>query len=112
MEPLIVLAITFALLWLLFIRPQQRRVRDHQQVVASLAVGDEVVLSAGIVGRIVRLDAEELGLEVAPGIVLRVARQAVLRRVEPLADGRGGRDFRAEDEPGDGGELPPTTEDR
>ena len=112
MEPLIVLAVTITLLWLLFIRPQQGRVRAHQQLVASLAVGDEVVLSAGIVGRIVRLDAEEMGLEVAPGVVLRVARQAVLRRVESLPDGWSGHDDRVEDEPGDGGERPPTTEDR
>ena len=82
MAPLFVLAATFVLLWVLFIRPQQRRVRSHQALVASLRPGDEVVLSAGIYGRIVELDAEEITLAVAPGVELRVARQAVLRRVE------------------------------
>jgi preprotein translocase subunit YajC len=82
MAPLIVLAATFVLLWVLFILPQQRRVRSHQALVASLRPGDEVVLSAGIYGRIVELDAEEITLAVAPGVELRVARQAVLRRVE------------------------------
>lgn len=84
MEPLIVLAVTFVLLWVLFILPQQRRVRAHQRLVGSLHVGDEVVLTAGIFGRITELGAEELVLAVAPGVELRVARQAVLRKVETL----------------------------
>jgi preprotein translocase subunit YajC len=82
MEALIVLALSFGLLWLLFLLPQQRRVRAHQQLVASLEEGDEVVLSAGIFGRITWLGPEEAGVEVAPGVELRVARQAVMRRVE------------------------------
>jgi preprotein translocase subunit YajC len=82
MEPLIVLAVTFVLLWVLFILPQQRRVRAHQALVASIQPGDQVILSAGIYGRIVDLGPEEMTLEVAPGVELRVARQAVLRVVE------------------------------
>ena len=89
MEPLIVFAVPLALLWALFIYPQQRRVRAHHQLVASLAEGDEVVLSAGIFGRIVRLGADELTLEVTPGVELRVARQAVLRRAD-ATDGAAG----------------------
>jgi preprotein translocase subunit YajC len=86
MEPLIVLALTFALLWVLFIRPQQRRVRGHQALVATLEPGDTVVLTAGIYGRIVALGPEDMTVEVAPGVELRVARQAVLRRVEDRTD--------------------------
>jgi preprotein translocase subunit YajC len=82
MEPLIVAAVSLILLWALFIYPQQRRVREHHQLVAALAEGDEVVLSAGIFGRIVHLGDDELTLEVAPGVELRVARQAVLRRAD------------------------------
>jgi preprotein translocase subunit YajC len=84
MEPLIVLAVTFVLLWVLFILPQQRRVRAHQALVASIQPGDQVILSAGIYGRIVDLGPEEMTLEVAPGVELRVARQAVLRVVEDV----------------------------
>lgn len=87
MAPLIVLAVTFVLLWLLFILPQQRRVRAHQVLVASVEPGDEVILSAGIYGRIVDLGPEEMTLAVAPGVELRVARQAVLRRVEDVTGG-------------------------
>lgn len=85
MGPLIVLAVTFLLLWVLFILPQQRRVRAHHALVAAIEPGDEVVLSAGIFGRVLELGPDEMTLEVAPGVELRVARQAVLRRVEPAA---------------------------
>lgn len=82
MEPLIVAAVPLLLLYALFIYPQQRRVRAHHQLVSELAEGDDVILSAGIHGRIVRLGDEDLSLEVAPGVELRVARQAVLRRAD------------------------------
>lgn len=82
MEQLLVIAATFFVLWLLFIRPQQRRVRAHQALVATLEPGDEVILTAGIYGRIVDLGPEDMTLEVAPGLELKVARQAVLRKVE------------------------------
>ena len=100
MAALIVLAVTFLLLWVLFILPQQRRVRAHQALVATVEPGDEVVLSAGIFGRIVELGPEEMTLAVAPGVEIRVARQAVLRRVEHLA---GDEDDDGED--GDAGEV-------
>ncbi len=116
MEPLIVLAVTFVLLWVIFILPQQRRVRAHQALVASVQPGDQVILSAGIYGRVVDLGPEDLTLEVAPGVELRVARQAVLRLVEdataPVAhdhdvdDVTGlGTDERAGDLPGDDGPV-------
>ena len=82
MEPLFILAVTFALLWVIFILPQQRRVRAHQALVASVQPGDQVILSAGIYGRIVDLGPEDLTLEIAPGVEIRAARQAVLRLVE------------------------------
>jgi preprotein translocase subunit YajC len=96
MEPLIVFAVPLLLLYALFIYPQQRRVRAHRELVASLAVGDDVVLTAGIYGRIVRLGDEDLSIEVAPGVELLVARQAVLRRADtstaPTTDASRGGD--------------------
>ena len=50
MEQLLIIAATFFVLWLLFIRPQQRRVRARA-LVAPLEPGDEVILTAGIYGR-------------------------------------------------------------
>lgn len=82
MEYLILAGVTLGLLWVLIGLPQQRRIKAHNQLVNSLEVGDEVVMTAGVFGRIVDLGPEEARIEVAPGVVLRVARHAVLRRVE------------------------------
>jgi preprotein translocase subunit YajC len=114
MEALIVLAVTFVLLWVLFILPQQRRVRAHQALVASLGPGDRVILSAGIYGRIVDLGPEDLSLEIAPGVEIRVARQAVLRVVEDVTGGAGPSDAAepADDSvPDNGGTAPPTADE-
>lgn len=79
MGPLIILVVTFALMWVLFIVPQQRRVRSHQALVGRVAVGQEVMTSAGLFGTVVGVDDEEVRLEIAPGTVVRFARGAVAR---------------------------------
>ena len=70
-------------MWLLLILPQQRRMRKHQVVVASLRAGDEVVTAGGVYGVITSVDEETLAVEVAPGVVLRVLRSAVTSRIGP-----------------------------
>jgi preprotein translocase subunit YajC len=81
--PIVFAVVTFALMWLLLIRPQQQRVRAQQQVVSSLKVGDEIVTAGGMFGRVVALDPESdppsLQLEVADGVVLRLATAAIAR---------------------------------
>lgn len=103
MEQLLVIAATFFVLWLLFIRPQQRRVRQHQALVATLEPGDEVILTAGVYGRIVELGPEDMTLTVAPGVDLKVARQAVLRKVEDATE-----PGEPEDAPGEPDEAGPS----
>ena len=83
MGPLLALLITFGLMWVLLILPQQRRMRQHQEVIASLEVGDEVVTAGGVYGTITSVDEETLAVEVAPGVVLRVLRNAVTQRIAP-----------------------------
>ena len=61
-------------LWLLLVRPQQRRVRAQRAMVLSLQQGDDVLTSAGIYGTIIDLDDEVVTLEVAEGVRLRIAR--------------------------------------
>ena len=71
-------------MWVLLILPQQRRMRQHQAVVASLRAGDEVVTAGGVYGTITSVDEDTLAVEVAPGVVLRVLRSAVSQRVGPF----------------------------
>lgn len=86
MPQLIILAVTFLLMWVLFIRPQQRRLRAHQALVARLQLGDEVMTTSGMYGTVTALDDEVAHLEVAPGVVVRLARGAVARRLGEEAD--------------------------
>lgn len=78
--------IFFGLMWLLLVRPQQQRVRRQRELVMSLGVGEQVVTAGGVIGRIVTLGDEEVELEVAPGVVLRMLRIAINARApEPAA---------------------------
>lgn len=83
MGPLLALLLTFGLMWVLLILPQQRRMRQHQAVIATLRAGDEIVTAGGVYGTIVSVDEDTLAVEVAPGIVLRVLRNAVSQRIGP-----------------------------
>lgn len=87
MEPLLGLLLPFGLMWLLLIRPQQRRMRQHQAVVASLEVGDEIVTAGGVYGVVTSVDDDMLGVEVAPTVTLRVLRSAVTQRLSAADDG-------------------------
>ncbi|HEY5153714.1 MAG TPA: preprotein translocase subunit YajC [Acidimicrobiales bacterium] len=76
------LFILLALMWVLLIVPRQREARRQRGLQATLAVGDEVITAGGIHGRVVDLADETVQVEVAPEVVLRIARQAVLSRVD------------------------------
>jgi preprotein translocase subunit YajC len=98
--PLLLLAMYF-----LVIRPQQQRIRAQQALVAALEVGDEVVSSAGIYGRITSLSDEIATLEVADGVELRLARGAVARRLPRPGELTADADPVDEPEPVDGLDL-------
>ena len=79
---IIILLPFFLLFYFLLIRPQQKKVREHQELVAGLEEGDDVLLTSGIYGSITTIDREVIEVEVADGIELRVARNAVSDVVE------------------------------
>jgi preprotein translocase subunit YajC len=66
----------FALMYFMIIRPQQKQQKKHQELIASLKKGDEVVLSSGIVGRIFSIEDRFITLEIG-GAKMKVVRQAV-----------------------------------
>ncbi|HEV2309807.1 MAG TPA: preprotein translocase subunit YajC [Acidimicrobiia bacterium] len=86
------LVILVAAFFLLVVRPQRRQMASHRALVASLEVGEEVVTTGGILGTIHSLDDEIAELEVAPGVVLRIARAAIARRVPTDLESAGGSD--------------------
>ena len=86
MQSLLPLVFAFGVMYLLMIRPQQRRMRDHRALVGSLQSGDEVVTGGGLCGTVVSVDDDILTMEVSPGVRVRVLRSAVSQRVGPPED--------------------------
>jgi preprotein translocase subunit YajC len=80
------LLILVAAFFFLVVRPQRRQMAAHRALVASLDPGDEVITTGGIVGTIRGLDEDIVELEIAPSVVVRVARGAVTRQVTPARD--------------------------
>ena len=68
--------------YFMLIRPQQKRMKEHTALIAALDVGDDVLMSSGIYGTVVQIDREMLEVEVADGVELRVARNAVSEIVD------------------------------
>ena len=67
----------FLIFWLLFIRPQSKKMKEHKAMVEALSKGDEVVTNGGVLGKIVALHDSFVTLEVSQGIEFNVQRQAV-----------------------------------
>ena len=65
----------FVIMYFLIIRPQQRRVKDHQELVKNVRRGDTVVTSGGIVGKVTKAtDDPELEIEIADGVRVKLVR--------------------------------------
>jgi len=78
----IVIVLLFALFWLVLIRPQRRQAAEQRELLASLEPGDEIVSAGGLYGVIKSIDGDELQVEIADGLVVRMARGAVAGFVE------------------------------
>ena len=83
----IYLLVLVAAFYFLIVRPQRRQQLLRRQMIATVGVGDEIVTSGGVYGTVVGMAEETLDVEVAPGIVLKIARGAVAQRLgdEPPA---------------------------
>ncbi len=73
---LLPIVLMFVILYFLMIRPQMKKAKEHKAMIDALQKGDEVV-AVGIVGKVVKIDDNYVGLEVASNVVIQVQRQAV-----------------------------------
>lgn len=74
--------------YFILIRPQQQRAKQHQTMIGGLKRGDMIVLSSGIVGKVVRVEEKEIGLEIATGVTVKVVKAMIAdvrARGEPAA---------------------------
>jgi preprotein translocase subunit YajC len=74
---LLPLVAIFVVFYFLLIRPQQKRAKQHREMVAALKKGDEIVTGGGILGKITDSDDNFVTVEIASGVSVKVQRQSV-----------------------------------
>jgi len=79
MAPLILI---FVIFYFLLIRPQQRRMKTHQAMIAAVKKNDTVVTGGGLIGKVVKVDEHEVEVELAPSVRVK-ALKATLTEVRP-----------------------------
>lgn len=81
------LILIFAIMYFLLIRPQQKKLKEHQKMVADLRRGDQVVTQGGIIGKVAKVkDDNEVEVEIANDVHIRVVRGTiaqVLNKTDP-----------------------------
>ncbi len=80
------IVLIFGIMYILMIRPQQKKLKDHRALVAALRRGDQVVTSGGIIGKVSKVSDGELEVEIATGVKVRVVKHTVtqvLSKTEP-----------------------------
>jgi len=80
----------FVIMYFLILRPQQKRVKAHQEMVKNLRRGDTVITSGGVIGKVTKVvDDEQIEVEIAEDIRIRQMRQMVSEvraKGEPVKD--------------------------
>lgn len=75
----------FVIFYFLMIRPQQKRMKAHRAMLDAVKKGDEVVTGGGVIGRVLRVQDNELEVEVAPTVKLRVLKGTLAEvRTKPV----------------------------
>lgn len=86
MPSFIILLVLLGLMYVVLIVPRQREMRRHNQLMSELAEGEEVMTGSGLYGTIGWIEGDFVGLEIADGVVAKVARRSIAARVvEPDA---------------------------
>lgn len=84
---LIPFLLIFLIMWLLIIRPQQKKLKEHRAMVDALRRGDQIVTAGGIVGKVTKVREDgEVEVEIAPNVSVRVLKHTVsnvLSKTEP-----------------------------
>ena len=89
LESFLPLVLIFGVFYFLLIRPQQKRAKQHQEVLANIRRGDKVISGGGIYGTVSKIVSDtEVEIEIAANVKIKVVRaaiQEVLTKSEPVA---------------------------
>lgn len=89
---LLPLLLIFVIFWFFLIRPQQRKAKEHREMVQALKRGDQVLTAGGIIGRVTKvLDESTVQVEIAENVRVRVARETVSQVMSKSAQTKAAR---------------------
>jgi preprotein translocase subunit YajC len=71
------LVLIFVIFWFLLIRPQQKRMKDHQAQIASVKKGDRVVTGGGLIGKVTKVGDTEVEIELAQGVRVQAVKSTL-----------------------------------
>ncbi len=83
MAVLIIIVVVMIVAWLLFIRPQRAKQQQQRSMLENVGPGDEIVTAGGIYGTVRSVADDEVSLEIAPGVEVRVAKRAIGAVIPP-----------------------------
>jgi preprotein translocase subunit YajC len=82
-EFLIVMVLLLGVMYVLMIRPQRKRQQDHQSMIDSCGVGEDVLTTGGIYGTVTRAEGDDLVVEIADGITVHMTRRGIAAVLPP-----------------------------
>ena len=82
-SPLLIIILAMAVIWIAFIRPQRRRQQLQRQMLDAIEPGAEVLTAAGLYGKVVEAEGDEIRVEIADGVVVKIARRAIGAVIPP-----------------------------
>jgi preprotein translocase subunit YajC len=76
-EMILMMGVFFAIMYFMIIRPQQKRAKEHKQMLDALSKGDEVVTGGGVLGKVAGIGENFVELTIADNVTIKVQKQAV-----------------------------------
>jgi preprotein translocase subunit YajC len=71
------MVVIFVLFYVLLIRPQQKRLKEHQALLSAVQKGDEIQTSGGLLGRVTKVNEKYISVEIADAVVIQLERSAI-----------------------------------
>lgn len=83
------IVLIFVIMYVLMIRPQQKKVKQHRTMIEAVRRGDQVVTAGGLIGKVTKVAEGEVEVEIAPGVKARVVKSTltqVMSKTEPAVE--------------------------
>lgn len=77
LEMILMMAVFFAIMYFMIIRPQQKRAKEHKQMLDALSKGDEVVTGGGLLGKVANIGENFVELSLADNVTVKVQKQSI-----------------------------------